>query len=338
MEATRQARSKANELTASMRRDAGDVISQAEAVQVERRAARTGALLALRDSLARVEDETAGAASANRAKKVAAEEAKRKEAVELVERGRNPYEEFRKRAMRADARRQREQQAAAIDASQRRLASQIVTEDASERIAERSSRRRANSEQEYIAEVGRDRRTQRAEALIRSRTLDGRSALDPGGRASRVLPSEMAAPRRTHAFGTGRIATRPDGLGAVLIDHEASKRGMDSVRADPHTLRAKLGAKERLLMNQQELAELEEEEKEETVLGLGITGTAGLGLGLGAGPGADEEMGGGMAGLATTESVSNTGAASSSATAAGGGAAAARKIGGRRLKDLSVLE
>lgn len=86
-------------------------------MQAKRRAARTASLLALRDSLTKVEDETAARAARNRAKRAAAEEAKRAESAYLVERGTNPYEEFRRRKMRADEASQKAQLKKDIEAS-----------------------------------------------------------------------------------------------------------------------------------------------------------------------------------------------------------------------------
>lgn len=200
----------------------------AAALEAETRQARTASLLQLRRSLMAVERDvrtSAAGVRAAREKKQAAQEA---EAASLLQAGKNPYSEFRRRERDAAAQRAKEDAAAAIERHGIALTDAMVAEAAAERRKQQREQQRAR---EAAAIAGPTTPGAAAKAYLASRTRGGSDVLDPTGRAARIDPSSVTA-MRTHAFGTGRVAKeRPD-----ILRAERRRPDMQGVRADERWL------------------------------------------------------------------------------------------------------
>jgi hypothetical protein len=192
---------------------------------------RTTALLQLRRSIMAVEDNVRSSAAAKREadQKLRAEQAA--EFDRLLREGKNPYEEFRRRARDAEAELQAKRAAEAVKRHQVEMADAIVREDGVSR-----RREAAAAEAERRINAGRPDQRPGGEAAkyLASHTKGGADVLDPTGRAARIDPSSVTV-MRTHAFGTGAVArNRPDILGL-----EKDRPAMAGVEPDPRWLPAR---------------------------------------------------------------------------------------------------
>ncbi|KAA0167155.1 hypothetical protein FNF31_01041 [Cafeteria roenbergensis] len=200
----------------------------AAAMEAETRQARTASLLQLRRSLMAVERDVRTSAAGVRAAREAKLAAQQAEAASLLEAGKNPYSEFRRRERDAAAQRAKEDAAAAIERHGIALTDAMVAEAAAERRRQQREQQRAR---EAAAIVGPTAPGAAAKAYLASRTRGGTDLLDPTGRAARIDPSAVTA-MRTHAFGTGRVAKeRPD-----ILRAERRRPEMQGVQPDERWL------------------------------------------------------------------------------------------------------
>ncbi|KAA0166078.1 hypothetical protein FNF28_03246 [Cafeteria roenbergensis] len=197
-------------------------------MEAETRQARTASLLQLRRSLMAVERDVRTSAAGVRAAREAKLAAQQAEAASLLEAGKNPYSEFRRRERDAAAQRAKEDAAAAIERHGIALTDAMVAEAAAERRRQQREQQRAR---EAAAIVGPTAPGAAAKAYLASRTRGGTDLLDPTGRAARIDPSAVTA-MRTHAFGTGRVAKeRPD-----ILRAERRRPEMQGVQPDERWL------------------------------------------------------------------------------------------------------
>jgi hypothetical protein len=180
-------------------------------------------VLQLKGSIDKINRQINGQNEARRKKqhKIQEEHAARKR--DLLNEGKNPYEEWRKEDIQADKERQVAELRAKQELRNEKLIKQLIKEDKSYKAKQALLKEKREVQDKFQKEMGNYAREKRVAAYIRKVTIGNVDVLDPTGTAIRIDASKVTV-QKTHGFGLGKV--RPEEIEKVDRDIRKAKTQM----------------------------------------------------------------------------------------------------------------
>jgi len=179
--------------------------------------------LQLKGSIDKINKTISGQNERNRKKQQKVREVREEEKRDMLNEGKNPYEEWRKIEIAADKEKQVQSLKLKQELRNEKLMDQMVKEDISYKTKMKGEKERRVNKEEFQNQMGNYAKEQRVAAYIRKVTIGNVDVLDPTGTAMRIDASKVTV-QKTHAFGLGTV--RPEEIDKVDRDIAAAKRKM----------------------------------------------------------------------------------------------------------------
>jgi hypothetical protein len=215
------ARKKVEATEAAMRASA----QTTQAAEDERLNERFKAVIQLKTSTNLVNAELAGLAAKHNNKVAAAKKRLEDEKDNMLSKGLNPYVEFRKEELAAEARNREKRMRDAVEKNKRELAERMAKEEEFLKNQERAAQLSKQYEQEHRASQGRTVVEERNHNYILAQTKGQMEVLDPLGKAARVYPSQIVE-KRTDLKGVKKITAQiRESMGIATHDSDGEGQG-----------------------------------------------------------------------------------------------------------------
>ena len=144
----------------------------------------------------------------------------------MLAKGLNPYVEFRKKELDAEAKAREKKMKDAVEENKAALTERLAREEGDRRLEALARLREKEYEKKHRDEQGRHVIEERNQQYITSVTTGGREVLDPTGRASRVDPSQVTD-IPDHSFGLGKSQRIPAEAMARITEKIRQKLRVD---------------------------------------------------------------------------------------------------------------
>jgi hypothetical protein len=180
-------------------------------------------VLQLKGSIDKINRQIHGQNEARRKKEQKVGDQREMEKRDMLNEGKNPYEEWRKVEIAADKEKQVQLLKLKQELRNEKLMDQMIKEDISYKKKIALEKEVSAQKEVFQKEVGNYAKEQRIAAYIRKVTIGNVDVLDPTGTAIRIDASKVTI-QKTHAFGLGTV--RPEEIDKVEQDIFAQKRKM----------------------------------------------------------------------------------------------------------------
>lgn len=231
--ATKEARKKLVAATAKTQ----DVTSKIKDVNEQHHKERTEAVLELKANIDAVRADVATQAEKHNRKVAKAKKQLEDEKESMLAQGLNPYVEFRKKELEAEAQAREKKLRAAVEKNKADLAAQLVKEQKFLDKQDKAKREAHKYEKEHRESLGPHVIEERNKQYIVARTSAHTEVLDPSGKAARIDPSQITD-IADFTFGLGK---------SNRIPAESMKRITENIRQQLAVDRDDLGEYERLV-------------------------------------------------------------------------------------------
>ena len=215
----------------------GETLDTVKKVRDEHEAERTEVVMQLKTSLDAVKVDLVSSAAKYQKKVAAAAKELEDEKDSYLAKGLNPYVEFRRRDLDAEAAARELKMKTAVDENKAALAERLIKEEEDRRREAAIERKVREYEKKHRDEQGRHVIEHRNQDYIKEITVGGKEILDPTGRASRVDPSQITD-IPDQSFGLGKSSKIPT---------ENMKRITEKIRQQLQVDKEDLGEYQRLV-------------------------------------------------------------------------------------------
>lgn len=202
------------------------MIDQLEQTRQARFEERSEAVLELKSNLDFVRAEVATQAAKHVNRELEKQRQLEQDKESLIEQGKNPYVEFRRKEFEDEARARERRLRKAVEENKADLAASLMQEDELRQREQNEKHRQEVYEQQHRAEQGRSLIEKRQEEYIKEITTNHADLLDPSGRSARVDPSQVTLlPDRS--LGLGQSTRLSSQQRHAIVDKLNQQLGVD---------------------------------------------------------------------------------------------------------------
>jgi|Transcript_116949 hypothetical protein len=180
-------------------------------------------VLQLKESVDKINRQINGQNESRKKKHQKVQQEREQRKRDMLNEGKNPYEEWRKEEIAADKDKQEQLLKQKTIMRNEKLVEQLLREDKRYKEQRKVLQEKRETEDKFQKEMGNYAREKRIANYIRKVTIGNVDVLDPTGTAIRIDASKVTV-QKTHAFGLGKV--RPEEIDKVERDLKKAKTQM----------------------------------------------------------------------------------------------------------------